>query len=130
MFRFRQKDGEIEMYGLEEDFDTMAFVGGELTQVCFSVNTIGFDFDNNISITLLSSFVYRGDSGDPNSAQAVPVASSNLMRLTGHSVESASASRDGTLVLVFDNGHSLTFLDDSQQYESYSIRIGDREIIV
>jgi hypothetical protein len=118
------------MYGLPQDFDATVFVGKELVQVSFSANTIHFSFDAHISVTLLSSFVYSSASDDARSTQAVPVQSSNLMSLIGHTVDSADAKPDGTLTLGFDNGHSLTFLDDSQNYESYWIHIGGREIIV
>jgi len=52
------------------------------------------------------------------------------MPLIGQTVDTATATPDGTLALVFDNGNSLTCLDDLQNYESYSICIGDREIFV
>lgn len=118
------------MYGLQLDFDATVFVGRELMQICFTANTVGFAFSDDLSITLVSSFVHCNASSDEARKQAVPVLSSNLMHLIGHKVDSVSAAPDGTLALVFDNGHSLTFLDDSQEYESYSIRIGDKEIIV
>ena len=118
------------MYGLQEDFDTTVFVGRELIQICFSANTINFAFSDDISITLASSFVYSNASNDVSRKQAVPVSSSSLMHLIGHRIDAATASSDGTLGLVFDDGHNLALLDDSKDYESYSIRIGDKEIIV
>jgi hypothetical protein len=118
------------MYGLPRDFDATVFVGRELITISFSANTIHLAFSDNISITLTSSFVYCDASSDACLNQTIPVRSSNLMHLIGQTVDTATATPDGTLALVFDNGNSLTCLDDLQNYESYSICIGDREIFV
>jgi hypothetical protein len=118
------------MYGLKQDFDATVFVGRELGQICFSSNNIHFAFSDGVSITLESSFIHCDTLLADGLTQVVPVLSSDLMRLIGHAVSSAAARPDGTLSLVFDNGNSLMFLDDSKDYESYAIRIGDREIIV
>ena len=118
------------MYGLQQDFDATIFVGQELIQICFSANTVDFTFSGDILITLESSFIYRSTPTGADHREAVPVSSSDLMHLIGHKIDSATATSDGTLALIFDNGHALTFLDDSTDYESYSIRIGQREIIV
>lgn len=87
-------------------------------------------FSGDIGITLESWFIYELDLNVDESAQTAPVASSSLMQLTGRTVASASGDRDGTLVLHFDNGHSITCLDPTDTYESYSIRLPDREIFV
>jgi hypothetical protein len=118
------------MYGLTEDFDPTVFLGCQLTQICFTQNTIHFDFSGDVSVTLESSFLYCSDADDSVCRQIVPVSSSNLMHLLGSSVDSATAEPDGTLLLGFGEGRTLAFLDDSKEYESYSIRIGTRVIIV
>jgi hypothetical protein len=51
------------------------------------------------------------------------------MRLLGHSVAEASTN-GGALTLVFSNRDTLTILDDSENYESYQIQIGETVIIV
>ena len=118
------------MYGLPKDFDEAAFVGQELVQVSFSVNTIHFVFDGKASLTLLSTFIYSPSLNDAVHRETVPVSSSGLMELIGNKVKSARATSDGQLTLVFENGGSLTCVDDSIEYESYYICIGDKEIIV
>jgi len=118
------------MYGLPKGFDASEFVGQELVQICFTANTISLAFDGDVLVTLLSSFGYSTTSNEVNRRETVPVSSSDLMHLIGKSVRSASAEPDGTLTLVFQDGATFTCLDDSREYESYSIHIGDREIIV
>jgi len=118
------------MYGLLANFDVSAFVKKELTLVSFSVNTINLSFEEDVSITILGSFMYSPDLPTSESKQTIPVSSSNLMRLIGKVVCFAERRDDGGLTLHFDNGHILVILDDSREYESYSVRIGDKEIVV
>jgi len=118
------------MYGLPATFDASEFIGKELLQICFTANTINLSFEDDIAITILGSFVYQTSANTRAEKQILPVASSSLMCLAGKLVRLAEAQRDGTLTLCFDNNHILTILDDSKAYESYSIRVGGREIIV
>jgi len=118
------------MYGLPATFDASEFTGKELLQVCFTANTISLSFEDDIAITIMGSFIYHAGADTKAEKQMVPVSSSILMCLAGKQVRLAEAERDGTLTLYFDNNHILTILDDSKAYESYSIRIGAREIIV
>jgi hypothetical protein len=118
------------MHGLPHDFDASIFVGHELIQVSFTINTTHIVFDGTISVTLLSSAA----SGEvPNIAVdggRTSAASLDVIRLIGKQVASATAESEGTLNIIFQGGTVVTFLDDSRQYESYSIQIGDKEIIV
>ena len=118
------------MYGLPKDFNASIFVEHELVQICFTINTIHLYFDGEVSVTLLASFAYSPTLNEASSIETVPVLSSSLMQLIGKKVGSATAKVDGTLTIVFQDGASLVCLDDSLDYESYSIRIGEREIIV
>jgi len=118
------------MYGLPADFDASVFVGRELEQVCFSVNTIRFDFDGDIAITATSSIVLTLSAGTEPEQQAPPVVASRVMALVGRKVRSAQSHTDGTLRLCFEGGGSLTYRDDMKSYESYYIRIADKEIVV
>jgi hypothetical protein len=119
------------MYGLPEDFDGAFFVGRSLELVCFSENQVSLRFGGDISITIESSFSHQQDSSE-SSGQVVnvPVSESDLMQLLGQSVAEVSASRDGTLVLTFTNGHVFKCFDDSRQFESYHIKRGAIEIHV
>jgi hypothetical protein len=117
------------MYGLPVTFDTSVFVGRELDEVCFTTNTITFSF-KGVLITVMGSFIHRDKQRTTANKQRVPVSSSSLMSLAGKAVRLAEAREDGTLTLYFTNGNALILLDDSQEYESYTIRIGDEETIV
>ncbi len=116
------------MYGLPADFDGSVFVGREVVEVSFTVNTVHVVFEGDTSITIGSRFVLQ--LGEVREEQAVPVKSSSLMALIGRSVRLVYASPDGTLRLQFEGGDALTCLDDSKMYESYQIHFSGREIIV
>ena len=119
------------MLGLPEDFDGAFFVGRSLELVCFSEKQVCLQFGADTSITVESSFSYQRDSSE-SSVQVVnvPASESDLMQLLGYSVAEVSASRDGTLVLTFTNGHVFRCSDDSRQFESYHIKHGAIEIHV
>jgi len=118
------------MYVLSKDFDVSMLVGKKLELICFSSNTINLSFEEDVSITILGSFIYRRDPNESKSVQKVPVSSSDLMCLTDQTVRYAEACEQGSLDLHFDNGQDLLLLDDSRDYESYIVRIGIKEIIV
>ncbi len=116
------------MYGLPDTFDATIFVGQTLLQVTFSENTVQLLFDGGTSVTIMSSFDVR--TGESSEEQAIPVRSSSAMSLVGHAVTSAEGKRDGTLTLTLSGDTSITVHDDSEEYESYVIKVGDQEVYV
>ncbi len=118
------------MYGLPINFNISVLVGKKLNLVCFSANTISLSFEEDVSITIMNSFIYRDKSYETSNKHSGPVSSSNLMCLVGKAISHAEGQKDGMLTLQFDNEHALVLLDDSREYESYIIKIGNKEIIV
>ena len=118
------------MYGLPADSDCGFFVGRVLEQVCFNENQISLRFDSDVGITIEGAYAYQDTAvAEDASTLHVPASSSSLMQLLGHSVSRVESTREGTLSLVFDNGHGLRCFD-TPHYESYQIRHGARVIIV
>src|SRR5262249_41760185 len=101
-----------------------------LESVAFTSNTISFNFDDNVSITVESSIEHRVDDEGFTDVQCVPPKQSRLMQLVGQSIDAVSGDEKGTLTLHFDGGHVLCCFDDSPQFESYRISDGKDEIIV
>jgi len=118
------------MYGLPKDFDPAVFVGRVVEMTCFTSNTINVHFDAGVSVTLEGSFLHSFDNGNDQASQTIPIRKSELMRLIGSQVIAGSIDPPGTLVLTFDSGDILKCLDDLPNYEAYTLRIGEREIIV
>jgi hypothetical protein len=119
------------MYGLPKGFDAGFLVGRTLETVLFSENTVSFTFGDRVSVTVTSALQHQlsSESDQPN-VQSVPLSESKLMQLPGHCVTQAKGEEEGTLVLVFDNGHVLKVFDNDPHYECYSINDGEHEIFV
>ncbi len=119
------------MYGVPKDFDSSRLIGCVLDVVSFSVNTVHFAFSDDVSITVESCFRHSSAvlPNDPVVVH-VPVSESNLMQLLGAKIEAVNLTTEGSLILLFDNGHCLDLIDDSTSYEAYRIRIGAEEIVV
>jgi hypothetical protein len=94
------------------------------------VYQINLHFEGELGVSIESTFSHETARGSSD-AQVIrmPVASSDLMGLLGHRVSGARGDATGTLVLVFDNGHTLRIFDDPH-YEAYRICVGQKEIIV
>jgi hypothetical protein len=121
------------MYGLPKDFDCGRLVGRFLEQICYGLYQIQLRFDQALTISVESSFLYK----DPAAPQPKridipggPAIQSCLLHLLHHTIVKASGDDEGTLTLEFDNGHVLQCLENEGPYESYQINIGDRLIIV
>jgi hypothetical protein len=117
------------MYGLPADFDPGVLVGTTLDAITFTENTVHLALGDTMSITLQAGFSYRVSSGRPTRCEIVPTKSSELMALAGRRILAASA-RAGDLRIDLDGGAYIACIEDAAPYESYTIRVGDREIFV
>ncbi len=119
------------MYGLPEDFDTSFLLGKRLELICFSENTANFHFDGGLRFTIESAYAHQSsEPGAVDQLNEVPVLSSTIMQLLGSSIVDGAGTKDGTLILTFENGHKLKFFDTSREYESYVIDFNGTTIIV
>lgn len=118
------------MHGLHADLDLSVFCGATLDLITFTSNTIHFAFDKPASVTIQSSYKYYANQTSAFEQNKVPPRESRLMQLVGQSVHAASPVGRGTLLLEFESGQRLEIFDDYEQYESYLLTIGDREVFV
>ncbi len=119
------------MYGLPPEFDGAFFVGRTIEVISFTINSVFFAFDENVSLTVESSFEHRLPTDEERGAlQRAPVDSSSLMQLIGRPVVATDLDNDGTLILRFTDRHELRCFDDLPNYECYRITFGKDEIIV
>jgi hypothetical protein len=119
------------MHGLPNGFDAGFLVGKTLEEISFTANTVYFGFGDGVSVTVLSSLQHLLPSErEGSNVQTVPLSESKLMQIVNHCVVGARGESVGTLVISFDNGHSLFVFDDDPHYETYWIRQNGKEIIV
>jgi hypothetical protein len=120
------------MYGLREGLDLRFLNGRELIQVAIGVYQIQFGFDEDVRISVESQFSYFNGKEEliwkpePGAAEIA----ARAVALLGATIEKFHGQEDGTLTLGFSNGHRLTILDNSKEYESYDITLPGRTIVV
>lgn len=116
------------MYGFPADFDPAVLVGGTLDVVSHAQNLIGLDV-GEIRVTAYGSLWYRTSSDGEEQVDTPPVARTELVALVGRTVTSARLVSPRRLELQLDEG-SVTLLDDSDEYESYTLRGGGLDLVV
>jgi hypothetical protein len=104
------------MYGLPEDVDLSFLVDREIVQVCVGKFQAIVNCDNDIALSIEGDFLVNGTHHGPGiEAGAV------LVRLVGRVVVSAKSVEGRHLDIGLDDGSSLTVLDSSECYESFTI---------
>ena len=108
------------------------FVGAGVERVCFGPYIVQLDFSTSeapgpLYISIERMYIHAGpDSEGWSDEVRVPAESSRLMQLTNHLVTQAARLDASRMKLDFDQGHSLTLVDDTDQYESFQIEARGR----
>jgi hypothetical protein len=121
------------MYGLPKDFDGSRLIGRFLEQICYGLHQIQLRFDQRLTISVESAFLYCDPSmREPKriNIPGEPAMQSDLLHLLHHTIVKAWGEDEGTLALEFDNHHILRCLEKDGPYESYQISMGEQLIIV
>jgi Family of unknown function (DUF6188) len=120
------------MYGLKKDLDLNFLRGRQVEQVAVGAYQITFGFDEDVTISTYSQFVYFNEreewiwKPEPGAAQIA----ARTVSLLGATIQNFESQENGTLTLTFSNGQRLTFLDTSKEYESYDITRPGSTIVV
>jgi len=120
------------MYGLKKDIDLSFLKGRELIQVAIGLYHMSFRFDEDVAISIEGQFSYfdgHKESIWNREAGATQIAGQTVA-LLGKTIEDFEGQEDGTLRLKFSNGHVVTILDNSKEYESYDITRPGETIVV
>ena len=120
------------MYGLKKEIDLRFLKDRELIQVAVGLHQISFRFDEDVAISVEGDFRYS-DGQDEWIGRPEPGPSqvaARALALLGATITSFESNENGTLILTFSNGHRLTMLDSSKEYESYDISRPGENIVV
>jgi hypothetical protein len=112
------------MYGVPEDLPLKRFIGVELNQIALGQFQIQFHFAGVGSISVESKWELRDQEGKLID-QEIDHASREcycIHRIIDQEVVSYDINPPSSFTLHFKNGFSLIVYDDSEQYESVSIR--------
>ena len=112
------------------DFSSEVFVGRRLDQISIAEFTIFIVFDTELSVSVQSSLSYTPPEGGGATLVAVPKVTDGILSLVGKDVTAAKLLPDHSLQLSFANGATLLVVADDSGYESYTITIGARLIVV
>lgn len=121
------------MHRIPENFDASVFAGATLASVTFGPFKVDLTFegDQPLWIAVEGAYIHDGPESEGWTDQVrIPVRTSRLMQLTNHAVVEAARLDAERLRLDFDHGHSLTLIDDTDQYESFQIEAGGRFWVV
>ena len=111
------------MYGVPQDLDLSAVVGEFTTQVCVGQYDLQFTFGSVNFVVESQASVLKGERVVAHWSEGVwPEA--GFFDVMNAAVLGWRIGPD-QIVLDLENGLSLRFVDNSEQYETMQIRIGD-----
>ena len=118
------------MYGLPPNVDLSFFQRRILIQVCFGAHDLILSLDGHTTLSISSCVGCADPSGNIQKHTAFSDAAPVLLKLLNCSIANAAGDESGTLSLRFTNGIVVAAYDDSDVFESYTIRNGDQLIVV
>ena len=114
------------MYGVKSDLDLSFLIGTELSMVCVGQFQAILHFHPKGSISVEGKYELMSGSGSLlESGRPDEFRTKELLNLLGAEVKGVTLQPPDSFVLQFSTGHSLRFIDDSHQYESFQIQPGD-----
>jgi hypothetical protein len=118
------------MYGLPANFNAELFQGKTLLQVCIGAHELILNFDEGLSVTITSSVEFKRSDGSSQYCDDFCASASTVSSLVNKKVITAEAEAPRALKLKFENGEGLSIVDDSKEFESYTINYRGKTIVV
>jgi hypothetical protein len=131
------------MYGWPKDLDHEIFVGHLAEAVTFAENVIVLVFSDGLVVSISGTVVYqrspdaavereRADAPLKRARARVelPLERTGLIGVVGQVVEGVELRSPKEVILRFEDGFSVTLLDDNDDYECYLIEVDGRKIAV
>jgi len=120
------------VYGVPKDLPVDAWIGQTLDQVCLGQFQLQLHLGDNVAIGIAGGWVLKDPEGtvidqclEPQEREAYRV-----HVLLGRTVIASRVDVPESFTLTFDHGYELTVFDDSTQYESFTIAITGRPVVV
>ncbi|MGH8018838.1 MAG: DUF6188 family protein [Opitutaceae bacterium] len=117
------------MHGLSSDIDLSSFAGVRVEQICFGENEIIIRFSREHALTIESAVEVCVSHGCVRCSSS-RAAMLHLGALFGKVVLSAKSVDEKHLRVEFECSVTITCEDSNDAYESYSIKMGERILIV
>ncbi|MEM1061239.1 MAG: DUF6188 family protein [Planctomycetota bacterium] len=118
------------MYGLSKDVDLSFLLDKDLIQVCFGLHDLMLHFDGGVEIALTSEVSCNVNGECSQRTADFQNVTKPLLALIGKTTVKVVGKADGTLSILFKDDNSVTIYDNSDRYESYTIKGGGGVIVV
>ena len=117
------------MYTLSKEYDLTRLQGAIVQQVCFAKNNISILLGNVGFITIEGRFTLFDDKGNEFRFEVYPVDKDfGLLNLLEQKIDKVVTNEERSdLIFTFDNEQVLVLIGD-ENYESYSIKVGNDEV--
>jgi hypothetical protein len=114
------------MYGVSNDLPVDEFNGCQVLQICFGENEIIINFDGHKSILIMSKIKIENEN--IFEIENFLENSNTLNKLIGKKITDCSLIHCG-IKLSFGS-ESISIIDDSAEFESFIISVGDKKYII
>lgn len=119
------------MYGIDKAVNFKFLIGKELLQLCIGLYQLILNFTDQLVIS--AECVFRLEYPDGSVIEIScdsPEHTGHLACLLGRTIETIQTEVNGELNLVFSDGFQLSIIDSNEDEESFTITMGDHEIVV
>ena len=119
------------MYGIDKTINLNFLVGKELLQLCIGLYQLRLNVTDQLTIS--AECIIRLMHPDGSVVEIScdrPELSSRLTCLLGRAIEAIQTDVKGVLNLSFSDGFQLSIVDSNEDEESFTITIGEHEIVV
>ncbi len=115
------------MHGIPENTDLSSIIGKSVEQVCIGTHEVILNLVDNLYITIEGGFSFGDEapSEDPNFSRAANA----FAELLGNTIICAKVLHGDKVAFIFSSGKALTIYDDSDNGESFLIKLSDRLIV-
>lgn len=118
------------MYSIPEDVNENFLEGAIVEMICFNISQIYIHFDNNVQIIIEGQYSLNA-AGNESTFDVYPVTSDNrLLQLINKKVLRVQIGNARKNFLIKFEAEKTLEVVNSDYYESCTIKIGDRVIIL
>ena len=120
------------MYGVPADLDLSLLQGAQLTQVCLGQFDVQFHFQPVGAITVTGAWELFDEAGVSldHSGASGSRPQSQFPRLLGQEIVGITVVAPHHLELKFARGDSLRLIDDSKEFESFTIGLSSNAKLI
>lgn len=117
------------MHGIPSGYEAPFLRGVKLHQVCVGENEVILHFEMDTTLTVECPTRWR--TGEDRREHLDPSAAAvDFVGLVGANVQDVFVLSPTELELAFANATSVVLIDDSDSYESFTVRHGDHLLVV